>query len=786
MLQIFKQSKKPLTPPELLRALKLPKRESEAMEGLLMQLEREGKVLRLRRGAYGLVENLKLVTGTLEVQRSGVGFVIPDEKKRQDIFVNPANMGGAWNGDRVAVAIFPDRSGRREEGRIARVLERRTTRLSARVSRKFGGQILCHATDSKQNLQFMIETSALGQDVQEGDVLLVEPKEHLDRELWSATILEFLGREDDVLVQEALVKANHDVPTAFPNNVLQEAAALPEKPDEADFQGRKDLRDLDLVTIDGVKAKDFDDAICVKKEQGGYRLWVAIADVAHYVPEGTALDKEAFARGNSYYFPQSVEPMFPEALSNGLCSLNPHVERLAMVAELKLSSSGVPVDADTAFYPAVILSKARLTYSLVKRAILDKEEDARDEVAAVLPMLETAEVLARQLRMRREERGSLDFDLPEPELLFNLQGETVDIRPKVRHFGHQIIEEFMIAANEAVARRLRDRALPCLYRVHEEPDPDKLQALYDVVIRSELAEKVQRPAKAPSPLDLQQLLAVAEDSDMEYVVGRLTLRSMMQAKYSPVNTGHYGLASECYCHFTSPIRRYADLVVHRSVKRMLADEGLHPGQPAPPRERGLKKVGAHLSEMERKAMDAERETLKRITVLFLRDRVGEDFTGVINSIADFGFWVELKEVMAEGMVRLSTMHDDYYGYIPERQELLGERTGRRFRMGQTVRVRLAEVNLARLEITLEILEGGDSKKTRGRKPAPVKEYAGTQGRPAGRRPGGSGKTRTSRKQDDAAPGKGGRKRPVSKKRPSGPKKKRPGRPARPGRKGGSS
>jgi len=750
VLQVFKQSKKPLTVEELRREMGLKDRDLERLEQILIQLESQGKLLHLRRGAYGLMENMRLVTGVLEVQRSGVGFVIPDSGKGPDIFVSQDNMGEAWNGDRVAVAIFPHRGGKRPEGRIARVIERKKTRFTARVAKQLGSYTLCQSTDTRQQLQFMADTSQMKHAPKPGQVLLLEPGEHMDRDLWGARVIETLGGEEDVAVQETIVKVNQDVPTEFPKAALDEARALPPDPDEQDFLHRRDLRDMQFVTIDGATAKDFDDAVCVHTEKNGFRLFVAIADVAHYVPQGSALDEEALRRGNSYYFPQSVEPMFPEALSNGLCSLRPNVPRLSMVVEMGYAKNGMPRMRDVDFYPAVIQSKARLTYDQVKKAVLDAELASREELAPVLPMLEQAEALARQIRDRRMERGSLDFDLPEPEIEFNLRGETVDIQPRVRHFGHQIIEEFMIAANEAVARRLRERDLPCLYRVHEEPDPDKLQALFEVMLRSEVAAQVTRPTGTPSPSDLQDLLQAAEGSEMAFIAGRLLLRSMMQAKYTPVNLGHYGLASECYCHFTSPIRRYADLVVHRSLKQMIAaDHGLAPGA----RVKNLKAMGVHLSHLERIAMAAEREILKRITVLFLRDRVGETFTGVINSITDFGFWVELQEVMAEGLVRLSSMHDDYYAFIPERQELLGERTGKRFRMGGQVTVKLAEVALSRLEITLELLEGGrvgdDNPTQRQRKKAAKPQRSRTETTRKKPRPKPAG---TRRSKDDQGEG----------------------------------
>ena len=731
VLRAFRNAGKPLARAELLKALGMHRRDKEDLFQLLGEMLDEGKIIQLKGGTFGLTESMSLVTGVLEVQRSGVGFVIPDDKRRKDIFISPSAMGDARHGDRVAAALMPERKGKRPEGRVARVVERGFETLSAVVSKKLDRYFLCLPTDPRQRISLMVEAKNLPEAPQPGDILMVRPGEKLDRELWSGAAEALLGREDDVLVQEALVKRNLSVPTTFPQSALDEAATLPSAPGQADFKNREDLRALGFVTIDGAKARDFDDAILVEEQGKGYLLRVAIADVSHYVKPGSALDREAKERGNSYYFPQSVEPMFPESLSNGLCSLNPAVPRLVMVAEMRFDAAGTPGEAR--FYPAVIESKARLTYAQVNRILFLDDQAERAAVAPVLPMLERAERLARLLNAQRGSRGSLDFDLPEPEILFNIHGETVDIRPKVRHFGHQIVEEFMIAANEAVAQFLTDRGKPCLYRIHPEPDPDKLEALFDLVSRTDLAASVPEESSVKG---LQALLAAAQGTDLEYMVSRLTLRSMMQAKYSPVNEGHFGLASACYCHFTSPIRRYADLVVHRSLKQVAAEErgDLVPAM----RLSSLKTLSDTLSVTERKGMEAEREILKRITILFLRERIGETFTGVINSLADFGFWVELKEVMAEGLVRLSTIHDDYYGLIPERQELLGQRTGKRLRLGQSVKVRLVEVNLSRLEVNLELVEAGGrgrSKSAASPKSSKSKDAGGTtQPAPASEQP----------------------------------------------------
>ena len=706
VLALFRQKSKPLTQAEILRALRAQKKQKEALRHLLQQLEDEGKILHLRGGAFGLAERLKLVTGKLEVQRSGVGFVICDDKRRRDIFVNPGNMGDAWHGDRVALAVLPNRSGKRAEGRIVRVLERGKNSIPTRILRVMGSSLLCQPTDPKLTMRFLVDWEDEAAPPERGEVLVLSPGELLEKGMYAATILDRLGGEDDIDAQEALVKMNNDVPTVFPQAVLQEAANLPKVPTEDDFTNREDLREAGFVTIDGAMAKDFDDAILVEEDSLGYTLWVAIADVAHYVLPGSALDDEARNRGNSFYFPRSVEPMFPEALSNGLCSLNPEVPRLTMAVEMRFNRDGVP-HGPSRMLQAVIISKARLTYAQVNRAVILQDAEERAKIPNQLEMLESAERLARKLHQRRLERGTLDFDLPEPEIQFNLRGETIDIRPRVRNFAHQLIEEFMIAANEAVAEFLTRRQLPILYRVHSEPDPDKLSALIQLLSRTDLAESVSsfitgRRTASVAPKDLQELLAKAESTDMAFMVSRLLLRCMMQAKYTPANIGHFGLASQCYCHFTSPIRRYADLIVHRVLKHALQQET---GPLYAPKN--LKKIGEHLSDQERSAMSAEREILKRVTVLFLRDKVGASYTGVINGMADFGFWVELNEVMAEGLIRLSSLSDDYYTYIPERQELLGERTGTRFRLGQKVNVVLSDVNLSRLEITLRLEDNQD-------------------------------------------------------------------------------
>ncbi|MBN2428247.1 MAG: ribonuclease R [Deltaproteobacteria bacterium] len=694
LLKAFQRVDKPLKLQELFSLLGISKTQREWVEEMVESLVSQGRLIRMGR-AFGLVKKMPMQMGTLEIQRSGVGFVIPEDKRHRDIFISRSALGGAWHGDKVLVTVLPRRRGKNPEGRIVRVVERFHSRIAVKIIRQLGhGTFFSRPVDPKLGFNVIIDqTGAVGQPSL-ADIVLVRPEAEIDGGTWSARLEEILGSEEDVRVQETLVKTGFAIPTTFSEGVLSEAGLLPETPQEKDLIGRQDLTKVSLVTIDGANARDFDDAVCVSRENSGWRLWVAIADVSHYVAPGSALDREAEERGNSYYFPASVEPMLPEKLSNGLCSLVPAQPRLAMVAEILFSFQGLPIEER--FYPALIRSRARLTYDQVKRAILDSDQGEQERLEVHLPMLYQAEALARELLARREERGSLDFDLPEPEILIDICDHAKDVRPRPRHFGHQIIEEFMLAANEAVARFLEQREARFLFRNHPSPDLEKLESLFKLLrftsIGSSLPEK--RDAKG-----LQTLFSAAKGTEMEFLVNRLALRSMMQAGYSPVNEGHFGLASDCYCHFTSPIRRYADLVVHRALKAALSEE--------PPRtagEKRLKNTAEHINAMERKAVEAEREIVKRLTILFLREKVGETYSGIISSLTDFGFWVELKEVMAEGMVRLSTLTDDYYIFLDKRHELLGERTGRSLRLGQEVRVRLVSADLSRLEVNLE-LEG---------------------------------------------------------------------------------
>ena len=693
IIKLFQKADKPLARKDIYKAIAFKKQDKKKIKAILNELVKQGKLIQTGR-TYCLVNKLPIIKGRFEMQKSGIAFVLPEDKRRKDIYIHPDSFAGAWHGDLVLVAILPQKRGRSPEGRVVRILDRELQELPVKVTKQIGLNIyLTRPTDLKHPFSLLVEVSEPDMSLTPGDIIIVRPVKQLEPALWSAFLVQKLGPETELEVQEKLVKKNHLIPTDFPHAVLKELEYLPSSPLEDDFKGRSDLTHLDFVTIDGAKARDFDDAIYVEKQNNSFNLYVAIADVSHYVNLGSALDREAQARGNSYYFPLSVEPMFPEKLSNGLCSLNPQVNRLVMVAEMIFSAKGERKKAK--FYPGVIKSKARLTYSQVFEAVELNNKEAQKEIAHLLPMLKNASKLAHLLLQKRKQRGSIDFDLPEPEVLFNIRDAQLQVRPRVRNFAHQIIEEFMIAANEAVAGFLEEQGILFLYRVHPEPDQEKLDALFKLLATTELGPKLPREK---DPKSLQTLLKEARNTDLEFLVNRLLLRSMMQARYSPINEGHFGLASTSYCHFTSPIRRYADLVVHRALKKVLSAQ-----IPARQKPKKLKKLGESLSVLERKAMEAEREILKRATILSLRTRIGESFTGVISGLTDFGFWVELEDVLADGLVRLSSLTDDYYTFWPEQQKIIGRRTGKTFSLGQKIEVILQNASLDRLELELIVL-----------------------------------------------------------------------------------
>ncbi len=671
LLSFLRKEKRPLSLQDIGAALSLGRREQRNLKRHVRDMLHRGLIVRLRKGMIGLAGELDLVTGTLACSRGGNGFVIPDREGEKDVFVAGRALGAAMHGDRVVARVdHHDRRGR--EGRVIRVLGRRLRHVVGRVSRQ--GQIMTLTpADDRLFPSFVVEETARSRGLKNGDLaaarITAYPGENA---LPACRIVAALGQLDSVASIERFITYTYSLSAAFGRRTLgdaQQAALL------SPGEGRVDLRGTRHVTIDGELAKDFDDAVAIEKDDGGFTLFVSIADVAHFVPKDSPLDRDAYARGTSVYFPGSVIPMLPKALSNGACSLNPGEPRPAMTARLSFSRDGQIRDAT--FFPSLIASVARLTYNLVEEALANDDGEAARQCASVLPDLRLMAKLAARLRDLRRRRGSLDFDLPEPEVILNMEGDLQDIVRAPRLFSHALIEEFMIAANEAVARFLEKEGVPAIFRIHEPPEREKLANL------ERLLKGLSIASGRLTGRRLQAVLDEVRKSEYEFIVNRTLLRSLKQARYSAANRGHFGLASTSYLHFTSPIRRYPDLVCHRALKNALA------GLPHPYSSEELEKMSAALSERERIAMEAERDMEDRVRILFMRDRLGDVLQGTISNVTSYGIFVELWDVFVEGVVLFSDLADDYYHFQEDKFRVIGRRTGRIYRLGDTVTVRVA-------------------------------------------------------------------------------------------------
>jgi ribonuclease R len=704
-----RQARRPLTVRELVSGLGLKGAERRAGKALLEELARDGTLVRLKGDRYSLPRQVNLVTGRVSAHRDGYGFVVPPAGQGRDVFIPARFMRGVMDGDRVAARIERHGRGGSPEGRVVQVLDRAHATLVGRfeAGRRVGFVV---PIDPKLGTDLLIPPGAEG-GARPGQIVVtridIYPEKNRNPE---GTIVEVLGDPGDPEVEVLTIVHQHGLPYRFPAEVLAAAEQIPEMVAAADLDGREDLRRLPIVTIDGETARDFDDAVSVQAEAGGrLRLWVAIADVGHYVAEGSPLDAEALERGTSVYFPDRCIPMLPERLSNGICSLNPGVDRLVLTAELLFDQQGARLESR--FYPAVICSKARLTYGEVRDLLLENAAASASSHRDLLPQLQRLAKLAKRLTAMRRRRGSLDFDLPEAEIILNLQGEAEDIVRAERNQAHRLIEECMLAANEAVAEFLTRRQAPLLYRIHEPPDAEKLQAFQQFVAHFNYG--VQLDGSAGDARRLQQLLAEVEGTPEERMINQVLLRSMQQARYDPENVGHFGLAAEYYCHFTSPIRRYPDLLVHRVLRRVLQPGGLNDAE-RHRLQRSLPALGELTSQRERRAMNAEREIVALKKTQFMADKVGEEFGGFISGVQPFGFFVELKDYFVEGLVHISSLSDDFYHFEEERQRLLGANRRRIFQVGGEVTVRVAKVSLERREIDFD-LAGMDAAPTRERR-----------------------------------------------------------------------
>ena len=686
----------------------------EAMRRRLIAMCRDGQLISNRRNEFGLISKMQLIAGRVMGHRDGFGFLRPDAGG-DDLFLSPRNMRELFDGDRVLVQeIGLDLKGRRE-GKVVEVLERNTRKVVGRFDGNNGFGVLVPENQRMTNQVMIIPDEGSDLTYEDGQLVVAEIIQYPNkRQPARAKVVEVLGEHLAPGMEIQVAIHNYDIPSEWPEEVSQELTRLSPEVAESDKANRVDLRKLPFVTIDGEDAKDFDDAVyCEKKRFGGWRLWVAIADVSYYVHPGSALDREAVRRGNSVYFPEFVVPMLPELLSNGLCSLKPKVDRLAMVCEMNISRSGQL--SGYSFYEAVINSHARLTYNQVASVLGqgDTEQQAplREKLAPLVPHIEQLHTLYKTLRRARDERGAIDFDTVETRMLFGAGRKIEQIVPVHRNDAHKLIEECMLIANVATARFLTKFNKPALYRIHEGPKDQKLQNLRAFL--GELGLNLPGGEK-PEPKDYLRLAEAIEDRPDQHVIQTMMLRSMQQAVYSPENKGHFGLAFEAYAHFTSPIRRYPDLLVHRNIRAAIHGRRRIKGIERPsgflPNKafsteysmEQMVQLGEHCSMTERRADEATRDVVAWLKCEYMQEHIGSIYEGVVAAVTGFGMFVELKDLYVEGLVHISALPSDYYHFDPGKQRLIGDRTKKVYKLGDTVQVRVVRVDLDERKIDFDL------------------------------------------------------------------------------------
>ena len=687
ILEVLTEAGVPMAEQDLARQLDIGKRDAHAFERRVAAMERDGQIMRNRRGDLCVVEKLDLIRGRVLGHKDGFGFLLREDGG-PDLFLGPREMQKVLHGDRVMARISGmDRRGR-PEGKIIEVLEHGQTRLVGRLHVEHGVTFVA-AEDKRISQEFVVPAGEAGK-ARAGQVVTVEIISQPGRQAQPlARVVEVLGNYADPGMEIEIALRKHALPWQFPKEAEAITAKLPKAVRSADHKGRIDLRDMGLVTIDGETAKDFDDAVYCEPAGSGFRLVVAIADVSHYVQPGDALDEEARNRGNSVYFPRRVIPMLPEPLSNGLCSINPDVERLAMACDMQIDDHGNIQRYE--FFPAVMLSHARFTYTEVAAILEDTRGPAARRRKAQVPNLTALYDLYHLLAKARAKRGAIDFETIETQMIFDDQGKITNIVPVYRNDAHRLIEECMLAANVCASDFLHKQDHPMLYRVHEGPTPEKLEALRDFLKGFGLQLS---GGDTPHALDYAKLLAKVKDRPDAQLLQTVMLRSLKQAVYTPKNTGHFGLAYESYTHFTSPIRRYPDLLVHRAIKAVLNRKKYDPGD--------WNVLGAQCSMTERRADEATRDVTAWLKCYYMRDRVGEVFMGSVAGVAAFGAFVALDDIYVEGLVHISDLGKDYFKYDAGKHELMGERTRQRYRLGDRMRVKIAKVDLnsARIDFVL--------------------------------------------------------------------------------------
>lgn len=688
VLQCLAEQGVPVALEYLVTLLDVRPTEMEAFQRRLGAMQRDGQLMQNRAGHYLLPDKADLIRGRVEGHPDGYGFLVPDDDT-PDLFLGPNEMHKALHGDRVlARAVGVDRRGRRE-GKIVEVLERANSQLVGRVFDEHG--VLFVVAENRRINQDILVAPGTKPRPKAGQVAMIEiiqqPSKHAQP---VGRVIDVLGDYADPGMEIEIALRKYEMPFEFSRAALAETRALPAEVRKTDAKGREDLRALPLVTIDGETAKDFDDAVYCERQGKGFRLVVAIADVSHYVRAGNTLDAEAYERGNSVYFPRRVIPMLPEKLSNGLCSINPDVDRLVMVCDMAITAAGAI--KRYGFYSAIMHSHARLTYTEVAAALAGEDRESTGQSARLLPQLQDLYALYQVLAKARKKRGAIDFETLETRMIFDGNGKISRIEPSERNDAHRIIEECMLAANVCASDFLKGHEHAALYRIHAGPKPEKLEKLHEFLKEFGLG---LGGGKDPHASDYAKLLAKLDGRPDKQLLQTVMLRSLQQAVYSPDNVGHFGLAYESYTHFTSPIRRYPDLLIHRAIKAVLAATVYSPGD--------WDAIGLHCSQTERRADEATRDVESWLKCYYMQDRVGEEFAGSVSAVVPFGIFVALDDIFVEGLVHISELGSDYFHYDAGGHQLLGERSGLRFRLSDRVRVQLVRVDLETSKIDFRLL-----------------------------------------------------------------------------------
>lgn len=691
---------------------------------LLNELEEEGEVVRTRTNRYGLPERMNLLRGEVIMHPKGFAF-IKTEEDLDDVFVPPGEMNGAMNKDRVLVRMQSESAGARPEGTIIRILSRGTSQTvgTFKDDRSFGFVI----PDDKRIPSdiFIPKDQTLG--AVDGHKVLVEITKYPEgRNNAEGHVSKIIGHQNDPGVDIMSIIYKHGLPGDFPEEAVQHAESVPDQIDPKDLEGRRDLREETIVTIDGADAKDLDDAVQVKLlDNGNYLLSVHIADVTHYVKEGSPIDKEAYDRATSCYLVDRVIPMIPHRLSNGICSLNPQVDRLTLSCDMEVTPQGEVVNHE--IYESVIRTNERMTYTDVRKILLEEDEEVTKRYESLVPFFKNMEDLAAILRKKRFDRGAIDFDFKEAQVHVDEEGTPTDVTIRERSVAEKLIEEFMLAANETIAEHFHWLKLPFVYRIHEDPDEAKLNQFLESI--TNFGYVLKGTGNSIHPQALQKLLESVKGESEETVINTMLLRSLKQAKYDPGNVGHFGLSADFYTHFTSPIRRYPDLIVHRLIRTYLL-EGKTNEETIELWEEKLPEITKHSSEMERRAEEASRETDELKKVQFMEDKVGEEYTGLISGVTNFGLFIKLPNTI-EGLVHVSYLTDDYYHYDESRLTMIGERTGNSFRIGDEIEIRVANVNVEERIIDFEVIGMKPRKDRRKERPKVIQSEAKRGGKSKG-------------------------------------------------------